>query len=289
MTSSSGQHSHLSHSPLNHQRFSVCSQIIPAKLKPTRTRSAGSIYTRAWSCLTYQWLTSSTAPQALPDDSFHSADELLGPALAGVDGGRRGLVQVCLGGRAHLAAVVVGVAPLAVAHGPVAVAAAAARREARDDSSPDVRAAVLENKKGFIRPQVSGQGWESALGSWLECWQFPKITLCKRNCVQPPDAKHHWPCRKISSVLNAEPGLICHSCSSSEPSNWHLSHQPPDLEQSLNFTVVLLTPAYSSEGLFKLQVATGRSLGVQKNGATVPQFMLCKDLPYHRKLYKPLR
>lgn len=63
-----------------------------------------------------------------------------------------------LGGRAHLAAVVVRVAPLAVAHGPVAVAAAAACREAGDDSSSDVGAAVLQNKKGFIRPQVSGIG-----------------------------------------------------------------------------------------------------------------------------------
>lgn len=63
-----------------------------------------------------------------------------------------------LGGRAHLAAVVVRVAPLAVAHGPVAVAAAAARREAGDDSSSDMGAAVLQNKKGFIRPQVSGIG-----------------------------------------------------------------------------------------------------------------------------------
>lgn len=58
------------------------------------------------------------------------------------------------GGRADLAAVVVGVAPFAVAHGPVAVAAAAARREARDNRSSDVGATVLENKKEFIRPQV---------------------------------------------------------------------------------------------------------------------------------------
>lgn len=59
-------------------------------------------------------------------------------------------------GGAHLA-VVVGVAPLAVAHGPVAVPAAAARREACDNCSPDVRAAVLENKKAFVRPQVIGK------------------------------------------------------------------------------------------------------------------------------------
>lgn len=90
----------------------------------------------------------------LPDHSLHSAHELLCPALAGVDGRRRGLVQVGFGGRADLAAVVVGVAPFAVAHGPVAVAAAAARREARDNRSSDVGATVLENKKGFIRPQL---------------------------------------------------------------------------------------------------------------------------------------
>lgn len=70
-----------------------------------------------------------------------------------------------LGGRAHLAAVVVGVAPLAVPHGPVAVPAAAARREACDNSSPDVGAAVLQGKKGFIGPQVSGNGAGNRDGS----------------------------------------------------------------------------------------------------------------------------
>lgn len=65
---------------------------------------------------------------------------------------------MCLGGGAHLAAVVVGVAPLAVAHGPVAVPAAAARREACDNCPPDMRAAVLENKNGLIRPQVLENG-----------------------------------------------------------------------------------------------------------------------------------
>lgn len=67
-----------------------------------------------------------------------------------------------LRGRPQLA-VVVGVAPLAVAHGPVAVAAAAARREASDNCSSDVGAAVLVNKKGFVRPQVIGK-WNRKQG-----------------------------------------------------------------------------------------------------------------------------
>ncbi len=58
-----------------------------------------------------------------PDHRLHGAHQLLRTALAHVDGRRRRLVQM----RLHLAAVVVDMTTLAVAHGPVAVATAASR------------------------------------------------------------------------------------------------------------------------------------------------------------------
>lgn len=58
-----------------------------------------------------------------PDHRLHGAHQLLGAALAHVDGWRRRLVQM----RIHLAAVVVDMTTLTVAHGPVAVVTAASR------------------------------------------------------------------------------------------------------------------------------------------------------------------
>lgn len=62
----------------------------------------------------------------VPNDSFHHADQLLRPTLPRVDGRGRGLVQMGLRRSPHLTAVVVDMATLAVADGPVAMALAAA-------------------------------------------------------------------------------------------------------------------------------------------------------------------
>lgn len=62
----------------------------------------------------------------VPNDSFHRAHQLLRSALPRVDGRGRGLVQMGLRRSPHLAAVVVDMATLAVADGPVAMALAAA-------------------------------------------------------------------------------------------------------------------------------------------------------------------
>jgi len=81
-----------------------------------------------------------------PYHSFHSAHQLLGAALPGVDGRGRGLVQMGLRRSPHLAAVMVDMATLAVADRPVAVAPTAAGREAGDHSPPNMRATVLQSQ-----------------------------------------------------------------------------------------------------------------------------------------------
>lgn len=78
-----------------------------------------------------------------PYNSFYSAHELLRATLPGVDGRRRGLVQMGLRRSPHLAAVVVDMATLAVANRTVAMTPTAASWEAGDHSPPNVRATVL--------------------------------------------------------------------------------------------------------------------------------------------------
>lgn len=79
----------------------------------------------------------------IPNNRFHGAHKLLRSTLPGVDGRRRGLVQMGLRRSPHLAAVVVDMATLAVADRPVAMALAAASWEAGDHGPPDMWAAVL--------------------------------------------------------------------------------------------------------------------------------------------------
>lgn len=85
--------------------------------------------------------------RSAPYHSLHGAHQLLGSTLAGVDGRRRGLVQMGLRRSPHLAAVVVDMATLAVADWPVAMTSTAAGREAGDHSAPYVGTTVLLRRK----------------------------------------------------------------------------------------------------------------------------------------------
>lgn len=92
----------------------------------------------------------------LPDHCLHSANQLLCPTLSGVDGRRRGLVEVSLCGGPHFVTVMVRVAPFAVPNRPVSVATAAPCGKAGDHCPSDMGAAVLETEKA--KPIKAGFG-----------------------------------------------------------------------------------------------------------------------------------
>lgn len=118
-------------------------------IKTSSWRTAEGVR-KGWICSTLYEQAEFKATQGkpwLPDHCLHSADQLLCPTLPGVDGGRRGLVEVSLRGGPHLVTVVVRMAPFAVPNRPVSVATAAACGKAGDHCPSDMGAAVLEAEK----------------------------------------------------------------------------------------------------------------------------------------------